>query len=196
MGELIWGDLVSPKFSVPHSGKTMRQTHKSSGGARTCSRSSITMPSLVELGFHPPPGWPKTLIFFVCLCLSVCPSCFWMSEIVCPISPWRHWSTETILMPLDRGRFVVVHPCSTFSDCCQLATPLNAEVQKTAKIGVFPTSSLPERDRINRPRLNLARKRTTRSAIAHQIWLLSVKGGWYRSPPKCQNLPKIVFFGH
>jgi len=38
---------------------------------------------------------------------------------------------------IDRGRFVVVHPCSTFSDCCQLVTPLNAEVQKTAKLGVF-----------------------------------------------------------
>jgi len=24
----------------------------------------------------------------------------------------------------------VVHPCSTFSDCGQLATPLNAEIQK------------------------------------------------------------------
>jgi len=23
------------------------------------------MPSLVGLGFHPPPGWPKTLSFFV-----------------------------------------------------------------------------------------------------------------------------------
>jgi len=42
-----------------------------------------------------------------------------------------------MLMPLDRGRFVVVHPCSTFSDCRQLSTSLNAEVQKTAKIGVF-----------------------------------------------------------
>ena len=65
--------LVSPKFSVPPSGETMRQTPKSFGGARKCSRSSITMPSLVGLGFHPPPGWPKTLSFFVCLfvCLSV-----------------------------------------------------------------------------------------------------------------------------
>jgi len=34
--------------------------------ARTCSRFSITLPSLVGLGFHPPPGWPKTLSFFVC----------------------------------------------------------------------------------------------------------------------------------
>jgi len=34
--------------------------------------SSITMPTLVGLGFHSPPGQPKTL-FFVCLfvCLSV-----------------------------------------------------------------------------------------------------------------------------
>jgi len=63
----------SPKFSVPPSGETMRQTPKSFRGARTCSRSSITMPSLVGFGFHPPPWWPKTLSFFVCLfvCLFV-----------------------------------------------------------------------------------------------------------------------------
>jgi len=41
------------------------------------------------------------------------------------------------LIPLDRGRFVVVHPCSPFSDCCQLATPLNAEGENMAKIGGF-----------------------------------------------------------
>ena len=59
-----------PKFSVPPSGETMRQT-PSVGDARTCLRSSITMPSLVGLRFHSPPGWSKkTLSFFVCL--SVC----------------------------------------------------------------------------------------------------------------------------
>ena len=74
----LWGfklrGLVSPKFSVPPSGETMRQTPKSFRDARTRSRSSITMPGLVGLGFHPPPGWPKTLNFFVCLvvCLFVC----------------------------------------------------------------------------------------------------------------------------
>ena len=36
-----------------------------------CSRSSITVPSLVGLGFHPPPGWPKTLSF-LSVCLFVC----------------------------------------------------------------------------------------------------------------------------
>ena len=57
-----------PKFSAPSSGETMRQTPKSFKGARTCSRSSITMPSLVGLGFHPPSRQPKTLsILFVCL---------------------------------------------------------------------------------------------------------------------------------
>jgi len=35
-------------------------------GARTCSRSSITIPSLVWLGLHPPPGWRKNVEFFVC----------------------------------------------------------------------------------------------------------------------------------
>ena len=77
----------------------------------------------------PAAGVAKNVEFFVCLsvCLSVCSSRFWKSETVRPISAWRHWSTETILIPLDRGRFVAVHPCSTFSHCCQLATPLNAE---------------------------------------------------------------------
>jgi len=53
------------------------------------------------------------------------------------ISPLRRWSTETILTPFDGGRFVVVQACSTLSDYCQLATTLNAEVQKTTKIGIF-----------------------------------------------------------
>jgi len=49
-------------FSAP-SCETMLQTPKCFAGARTCSRSSITMPSLVGLGFHPPPGRPKMLSF-------------------------------------------------------------------------------------------------------------------------------------
>jgi len=129
MGVLSWGGPVTPKFWAPPSGETMCQTPKSFRGARTCSRSSITVPSLVELGFHPPPGDQKRWVFCLSVCLSVCPSRFWTSEVVRPILPWRRWSTETILMPLARERFVVVHPCSTFSDCCQLATPLNAEIQ-------------------------------------------------------------------
>ena len=61
-----------------------------------------------------------------------------------------------MLMPFDRGRFVVVQPCSTLSDSCQLATILNAEVPKTAKNGGFSPT---EDDRINRSRRNLASKR-------------------------------------
>jgi len=44
-----------PNFQRPVAAKFMHQTPKSFRGARTCSRSSITMPSLVGLGFHPPP---------------------------------------------------------------------------------------------------------------------------------------------
>jgi len=67
MGVLSWRCLVAPKSSAPHSGETMRQTPRNFRDARTCSRSSITMPSLVGLRFHPPPRQPKTLSFFVCL---------------------------------------------------------------------------------------------------------------------------------
>jgi len=41
------------------------------------------------------------------------------------------------LILLDRGRFVSVHPYSTFSDRCQMATPQNAELQNVAKFGGF-----------------------------------------------------------
>jgi len=78
MGVLIWRGLVTHKFSVPPSGETMRQTPKSFRGARTCSRSSITMPSLVGIGFHPPPGRRKTLSF-----LFVCPSVTLLNVRVC-----------------------------------------------------------------------------------------------------------------
>ena len=77
----------------------------------------------------------KNVEFFVCL--SVCSSRLSSSEFVRTISLRSRWSTETILMPLDIGRSVVVRPCSTFADCCQLATPQNAEVQNMAKIAVF-----------------------------------------------------------
>ena len=84
------------------------------------------MQSLVWLGFDPPPGWPKTLSF-----LSVCLSDTLLNVRVCvPDFAMKALEYRTILMPLDRGRFVVVHPCSTLSDCCQLATPSNAEVKK------------------------------------------------------------------
>jgi len=62
-------ELGYSQISAPLSAK-LRQTPKSYRGARTCSMSSITMPSLVGLGFHPPPGRTKTLSFF-CLFVSL-----------------------------------------------------------------------------------------------------------------------------
>jgi len=101
-----------------------------------CSRSSITMPSLVGLGFHPPPRWSKTLSFFVCW--SVCLFVTLLDVRDCaPDFAMKVLEYKNDFDALDRGRFVVVHPCSTLSDYCQLATTLNAEVQTTAKIGVF-----------------------------------------------------------
>jgi len=59
-----------PKFSALPLRRNCAPDLKCFRGVRTCSRSSITVPSLVGLGFHPPPRRPKTLSFLsVCLCL-------------------------------------------------------------------------------------------------------------------------------
>ena len=103
LGVLSWGSRVTSKFSAPPSGETMSNP-QSYWGARTYSTSSITVPSLVGLGFHPPRGRTKTLSF----CLFICSSRCWTSEIVRPISPRMRWSTETISMPLNRGICVCI----------------------------------------------------------------------------------------
>jgi len=63
----------------------------------------------------------------------------WTAEFECMISPWMPWSTETVLMPLNSGRFVVVHSHSTFSTGCQMATPQNAEAKKCQNLGFSAT---------------------------------------------------------
>jgi len=139
MGILSWRGLVTPNFQRPLAAKLcVRSQH-----FWKCKNvlEVITMPSLVGARISPAAGAAKNVQLFVCLfavCLSICLSRFWRtSKFVRPISPWTRWNTETILMPLDRGRFVVVHLCSHFSDCHQLETSLNAEVQKRQKIGVL-----------------------------------------------------------
>jgi len=119
----IWLDLVqalwsyggfklrvsgSPKFSVPPSGETVRHTPKVLE-VQERARGPLS-PCQVWWGsdFTRRRGGQKRWVFCLFVCLFVCPSRFWTSEIVRPISPWRRWSTETILMPLDRGRLVVL----------------------------------------------------------------------------------------
>jgi len=136
----LWGFQFEgtgfPKFSAPSNGETMHRIPKNFRDARMCSRSFINMPRLVRLGFHPPPSARAAKDVEFLVCLSVCPSRFWTTEFLHMISPWSCWSTETVLMPLDGRRFAFEHPCSTFSDCHQLATPENAE-PKSIKIWGF-----------------------------------------------------------
>ena len=98
-----------------------------------------------------------------------------------------------ILMPLDRGRFVVVQPCSTFSDCCQLATLQNAEFQNGKIWGFSP----PEGDRINRSRRSLARKRrpwVCSSTPNLALIGLSVKGWVGTSAPEMSKFAQNCGF--
>jgi len=74
----------------------------------------------------------------ILVCLSVCLSVTLLNITDCaPDFAMKALEYKTNFDAVGRGRFVVVHSCPTFSDCCKLATPLNAEVQKNAKMGFF-----------------------------------------------------------
>ena len=84
----------------------------------------------------PAAGVAKNVEFFcLSVCLSVCPSRFLNVRVCAPDFAMKALEYRNDFDALGRGRFVVVHSCSTLSDCCQLATPLNAEVQNMAKYG-------------------------------------------------------------
>jgi len=63
----------------------------------------------IRQGGHHVGHWPTFLV--CCVCLSY----FWVVMFVLTTMPSRRWNMETILMPLDRGGFVVVQLCSSLS---------------------------------------------------------------------------------
>ena len=75
----LWGfklrGLVAPNVKRQLAAKLCVRP-KRFRGAKTCSRSSITMPSLVGLGFHPVPWRPKTLSFYRQHCAQSKPPVF------------------------------------------------------------------------------------------------------------------------
>jgi len=127
----------------------------------------------------------ETLSFlFVCLCVR---HAFERQSLCAQFREEGVGSTETILIPLDRGRFVVVHPCSTFST----GDTTKCRSKKNGKNWRFsPTGG----DRINRSRRNLARKRILWVCCSTPNLALISKRSSVQEPPKRPKLPKIVFF--
>jgi len=75
----------------------------------------------------PAAGAVKNVEFFVCLSFCLFVTLLNVSDCA------PDFAMKALEYRNDFGRFVVVHPCSTFSDCCQLATPINTEIQNMAK---------------------------------------------------------------
>ena len=109
--------LVFPKFSAPPSGETMRRTPK----VLEVQLQERLSPCQVWWGSDfTAAGAAKNVEFFVCV--SVRHAFERQSSCV----RFRHEGAIQYRIDfdaLDRERFVVVHPCSIFSDCRQLATP-------------------------------------------------------------------------
>ena len=141
-GVLIWRGLVNPKFSMPLAAKLCVRPQTLQERAR-----GTLLPCQVWWGSDFTCRWGGEKRWVFCLSVTLFLSVTFLNIIDCaPDFIRKRWSTEMILMPLDRGRFAVVHPCSTFSGCRQLSTSLNAEVQKTAKMRYFAA-----RGRYNKP---------------------------------------------
>jgi len=79
----------------------------------------------------PAAGAAKNVEFFVCW------SRFRRSEFCAPDFAMNALQYRNGFDTVRQGKVCSSTPCSTFSDCRQLSTPLNAEVQKRQKLGVF-----------------------------------------------------------
>jgi len=133
IGVLSWGSPVSPNFQRPLVMKLYVLVVKECpwwplSACQVWWGSDFTCPARVAKS-------GKFFCLLVCLSITLVISPLWMTglwmtKFECMILLWRHWCTETVFTPLDRGRFVVMHPFSTFSIRCQMATPQNTRVQK------------------------------------------------------------------
>ena len=124
----------------------------------------------------PAAGVAKNVEFFVCLFVT-------LSVTLLNV---RHCAPDFAMKPLEyrndfdtlgRGRFVVVHPCSSFSDC-------DTTKCRSSKYGKNCPFLPAEGDRINRSRRNLARKRRPRVCCSTPNLALIGKRGSIQEPPK------------
>ena len=136
-------------------------------------------------------GGQKRWVFCLSVCLSVCPSRFWTSEIVRPISPWRRWITEMILIRWI-GKVCGSAPVFTFLRMLPIGYTTKCRSPKNVKIcpklcffGHRKPTQWTHSDEIWPVSVDLG------SALTHQIWPLFVKGGRYRSPKNVKICPKL-----
>jgi len=130
--------------------------------------------------------------FFVCVSVHCCLVCLsvmrlQVSEVVRPISPVKRWSTETILIPLDRGSFVL-YMVLNFLRLLPTGNTRNYRSSKQQNWGFSPL----EGGIINRSRRNLARKRILWVYPSTQNYLAFIgKRGRYRSHLTVKNCPLL-----
>ena len=168
-----------PKFSARPIGETVRQIPKSFRGVRTCLRSCLTMPSLVGLGFHPPPERPKTLSFF---CLSVCLYVTLLNVRGCaPDFAIKALEYRNDFDAVGQGK---VRSCALVFNFLRLLPIGDTTKCQSPKNGKNWGFSPTEGDRINRSRRNLARKRIPRVCYSTPHLALIGKRGLVQEPPK------------
>jgi len=96
--------LVSPTYSASPTGENVRRIPQKFSRCKNVLEVLyiITMPSLMGLEYHAPPGRPKSLVFCLFVCLSVCLFVLHAFErqSLCPLYRHEGVGVQTILMPL------------------------------------------------------------------------------------------------
>ena len=119
----------SHKFSIAPSGETTARIENSFGAAKMERTSSITMPSMVRIVGRAPAVDEKVWCFFFCLFFYATLSnrahkcdvivgvalAAGRKQAVITETQWSSVIFKTILVPLHRGRFLVVQLYSSFS---------------------------------------------------------------------------------
>jgi len=157
-------------------------------------KSSITVASLVGLGFHPPPGRPKTLSFLF-VCLSVCLFVtLWNVRVCAPCFAMKALEYRNNFDAVGSGKVCSRAPVLNFLTLMPTGDTTEYQSPKTVK----KMGGVAGRGRQNKPisRRNFARKRTSWVYFNALNLALIGKRGSVQESRKCQNLSKIVVFGH
>jgi len=164
----------------------MRRTPKSFSDARTCSRSSITMPSLVGLGFHPPPGQPKTLSFFVFLFVTLL-----NIKDCAPDFAMKAWEYINDFDTVGYGKVCSSVPMFNCLRLLPIGDTTKCRSPKNGKNWGFPQ---PQDDGINRSRQNFAGRRVPWACYRSPNLALLGKRRSVQEPPKMSKFAQNCGF--
>jgi len=142
----------------------------------------------------PAAGAAKNVVFCLFVCLFVCLSVTLLNVRVCaPNFAMKALEYRNDFDAVRQGKVCSCAPVLNFLRLMPIGDITKCRSPKNGKNWRF---SPPEDDRVNRSRRTFAYKRMPRVCYSTPNLACISRRGSVQEPPQCQNLPKIVVFGH